>query len=166
MRSEIKWEIILKRRLKILTNPSQIDPKMVPNSWKLDFWSCLGALWAPSWRQDGPRATPKSKNRKKYIILVWPMGSKIKLKSIKTLMKNRLDFCNDFETTFSRSWIDFGSKIVSQIRGGSLFQPRCEYARSVILNNPPIVLPYLSTLEASIFDLKMYICQLFVRKRF
>ena len=38
-------------------------------------------------------------------------------KSKKNLLKNRLDFCNNFETTFSRSWIDFWSKNLSKMRG-------------------------------------------------
>ena len=38
-------------------------------------------------------------------------------KSLKNLLKNRLDFCNDFESTFSGSWIDFESKNLSKMRG-------------------------------------------------
>ena len=38
-------------------------------------------------------------------------------KSTKKLMKNQPDFCNDFERTFFRSWVDFGSKNVSKMRG-------------------------------------------------
>ena len=90
---------------------------MVPNSRKFDLWSCPGALWAPSWRQDGPRATPRAKFNQKYSILGWPVGSKMEPKSIKNLMKNRLDFCNDFESTFSGSWVDFCSKNLSKMRG-------------------------------------------------
>ena len=45
------------------------------------------------------------------------MGSKMEQKSIKNLMKNQPDFCNDFESTFSRSWVDFGSKNLSKMRG-------------------------------------------------
>ena len=45
------------------------------------------------------------------------MGSKMEPKSIKNLIKNRLDFRNDFETTFLRSWVDFGSKNLSKMRG-------------------------------------------------
>ena len=44
------------------------------------------------------------------------MGSKMEPKSIKNLMKIRFDFC-DFETVFSRSWDDFGSKNLSEMRG-------------------------------------------------
>ena len=71
------------------------------NSRKIDLWSCPGTLWAPSWRQDGPRATPRAKKHKKYSILGWPVGSKMEPKSIKSLIKNRLDFCNEVDTTFS-----------------------------------------------------------------
>ena len=90
---------------------------MRPNSRKIDLWSCPGALWAPSWRQDGPRATPRANFDETCLILGWPVGSKMEPKSIKNLMKNRLDFCNDFESTFSRSWVDFGSKNLSKMRG-------------------------------------------------
>ena len=96
---------------------SQIDPQMRPNSRKIGLWSCPGALWAPSWRQYGPRATSRAKVNEKYSILGWPVGSKMEPKSIKNLMKNRLDFCNDFESTFSRSWVDFGAKNLSKMRG-------------------------------------------------
>ena len=91
----------MKDLLKIFENSLKIDPKMVPNSWKIDIWSCLGALWAPSGRQDDPRATPRAKFNEKYSILGWPMRSKMEPKSIKNLMKNHIDFYNDFETTFS-----------------------------------------------------------------
>ena len=90
---------------------------MVPNPLKIDLWSGLGALWAPSWRQDGPRATPRAKNDEKYKILGWPVGSKMEPKSIKNQIKNRLNFCNDFKSTFFRSWVDFGCKNLSKMRG-------------------------------------------------
>ena len=90
---------------------------MVLNSWKIDLRSRLGALWAPAWRQDGPRATPRANFSEKYSILGWPVASKMEPKSIKNLIKNRLDFCKDFGTTFSRSWVDFGSKKLSKLRG-------------------------------------------------
>ena len=89
---------------------------MVLNSWKIDLRSRLGALWAPSWRQDGPKATPRANFDEKYSISGWPVGSKMEPKLVKNLIKNRLDFCNDFETTFSRSWVDFGSKNLSKMR--------------------------------------------------
>ena len=56
-------------RPEILEISSQIAPKMVLNSLKIDLQSCLGALWAPCWRQDGPRATPGAKNNDKSLIL-------------------------------------------------------------------------------------------------
>ena len=90
---------------------------MVPNSLKIDLQSCLGAPWAPSWRQDGPRATPRANFTEKCSNLGGAVGSKMEPKSIKNLIKNRLDFYNDFETTFSRSRVDFGSKHLSQMRG-------------------------------------------------
>ena len=94
------------------------------------------------------------------------MGPKMEPKSIKNLMKNHIDFYNDFETTFSRFWDDFGSKNLPKMKGpGSLFQPGCEYAKSVILNNPPMVLLYFSTLEAMIFYFNGDIFQLFFQRR-
>ena len=38
-------------------------------------------------------------------------------KSIKHLIKNRVDFCNDFEFLFFRSGVDFGSKNLSKMKG-------------------------------------------------
>ena len=117
MECDISLNLLLKVRSKIFIISSKIDPKMVPNSWKIDLWSCLGALWAPSWRQDGPRATPRAKFYEKYAILGWAVGSQMEPKSMKNLLGNRPDFYIDFETTFSWSWHDFGSKNLSQIRG-------------------------------------------------
>ena len=90
---------------------------MRPNSRKISLWSCPGALWAPSWRQYGPRATPRARFNEKYAILGWPVGSKMEPNSIKNLLKNQPDFCNDVESTFFRSWHDFGSKKLSKMRG-------------------------------------------------
>jgi hypothetical protein len=85
-------------------------------SWKIELWSCLGPLWVPSWRQDGPRVAPRAKNDEKCWTLGRPVGSKMEPKSIKNLIKNRVDFCNDFECHFFRSWVDFGSKNLSKMR--------------------------------------------------
>ena len=90
---------------------------MVQISWKFELWSCLGALWAPSWRQDGSRMAPRAKINEKCLILGLPVGSKMEPKSIKNLIKIRVDFCNDFEFLFFRSWVDFGSKKLSKMRG-------------------------------------------------
>ena len=38
-------------------------------------------------------------------------------KSIKNLIKIRVDFCNDFEFLFFRSWVDLSSKNLSKMRG-------------------------------------------------
>ena len=54
---------------------------MVENSWKIELWSRLGALWAPSWRQDGPRVAPRVKINEKCLILVLPVGSEMEPKS-------------------------------------------------------------------------------------
>ena len=147
----------------LLQNPLQDGPK----SLKIELWGCLGALWRPSWPQDGSRSTPRAKNNEKWWILECPGGSKMGPKSRKSQMKNHIDFYNDFETTFSRFGEDFGSKTSPKWGvAGSLFQPRDEYTKSVILNNPPMVLLYFSILEALIFDLKGYIFQVFFRMRF
>ena len=54
----------------------------------------------------------------------------------------------DFGATFTRSWDDLRSKKFSKMRGlGVVFSPCCEYARSVILNDPPSFLLYFSILE-------------------
>ena len=157
----------IKKLLNVLRNLSNNEPKMVQHYWKINLWSRLGALWAHSWRQDSPRVVPRARVDEKYSTLGWPMGCKMNPKSIKHLMENILDFCNDFEGTFSRSCIDFGSKNLSKMRvSGAFFQPCYEYVKSVIWNNPPIVLLYFSTLKASIFDLKRCIFQLFFRSRF
>ena len=65
---------------------------MRPNSRKIGLWSCPGALWAPSWRQYGPRATPRAEFNEKYSILRWPVGSKMEPKSIKNWWKSHLIF--------------------------------------------------------------------------
>ena len=89
---------------------------MRANSRKIDLWSCPGTLWAPSWRQYGPRAASRARFNEKYLILGWPVGSNMEPKSTKNLMKNQLDFYNEFESTFSRSWADSGSKNLSKMR--------------------------------------------------
>ena len=37
-------------------------------------------------------------------------------KSIINLIKNRIDFCNDFECLFFRSWVDFDSENLSKMK--------------------------------------------------
>ena len=86
-------------------------------SLKIELWSSLGTLWGLSRRQDGSRSTPRGKINEKSSISGGPMGSKMEPKSIKNLMKICFDFCCDFEIVFSRSWIDFGSKNLSKMRG-------------------------------------------------
>ena len=41
----------------------------------------------------------------------------MELKSIKNLIKYRMNFESDFETTFSRSWAEVGAKNLSEMRG-------------------------------------------------
>ena len=59
---------------------------------KIDLRGCLGALWGPSWRQDGARATTRAKTIEKYTILGSPWGSKMKPKWNKNLIKNQMIF--------------------------------------------------------------------------
>ena len=117
---------------------------MVPNSLKIELWSRLGALWARAWRQDGLRATPRANFNEKYSILGWPVGSKMEVKSIKNLIKNRLDCCNDFERTFSQSWVGLRVTFSSLLR----ICEKCDF------NNTPMF-------GGLIFDLKMCIFRLF-----
>ena len=77
----------------------------------------LEPSWSTFGTQDGPRVAPKLKSNEKSTILVWPVESKMEPKSIKNLMKNQPEFCNDFEGTFFRSWVDFGSKNLSKMEG-------------------------------------------------
>ena len=149
----------------IFENSFKIDPKMVPNSWKIDLWSCLGALWAPFWRQGGPRATARPRKHEKYKIFWWLQGSQMISKLVKKVIENRVDFRSDLERLF----LDLGSILDPKTDpkwgvSGSFVQPLCKYAKSVIWNNPPSFLLYFSTLKALIFDLKGGIFQLFFRR--
>ena len=134
---------------------------MVPDSWKIDLRSRLGALWAPAWRQDGPRATPRANFDEKYSILGWPVGSKMEPKSINNMIENRLDFCNDFESTFSRSWVDFASKNLSKMRGLRVtFSTSLRICEKCDFEQPSNGFAiFFSTLRGSIFDLKRCIFQ-------
>ena len=50
------------------------------------------------------------------------MGSKMEEKSKTNLCKNRYDFRTNIRTTFSQSWVDFGTNKLSKMRVlGSLF---------------------------------------------
>ena len=91
----------------------------------------------------------------------------MELKSMKNLIKNRMNFKSDFETTFSRYWAEVGVKNLSEMRvWGSFFRHRCEDAKSIILDNPPTFFICFSILKASILELKAYIFQSFFRRRF
>ena len=70
-------------------------------------WSQNGAKMEPKWNQNGAKMEPNWSQK----------GSKMKPKSVKNLIEIRLDFCNDFECLFFRSWLDFGSKNLSNMRG-------------------------------------------------
>ena len=91
----------------------------------------------------------------------------MELKSMKNLIKNRMNFKSDFETTFSRYWAEVGVKNLSEMRvWGSFFRHRCEDAKSIILDNAPTCFLCFSILKASILELKAYIFQSFFRRRF
>ena len=92
------------------------------------------------------------------------MGSKMEPKSKNIWWKINLIFVTISKALF----LDLGSILVPKTSpkwkvSGLLFQPCCEYARSVILNNPPIVLLYFSTLEASIFNHKKFFFMCFFK---
>ena len=107
----------IKNQLRNLTksfeNWPQNGPNFLENRVLEPSWSTLGA----SWRQDGPRVAPRVKINEKCLILGVPMGSKMEPKLVKNLIKFRVDFCNVFKYLFFRSWIDFGSKNLSKMRG-------------------------------------------------
>ena len=64
----------------------------------------------------GAKMAARLKKHKKTKILGSPGGSKMEAKSLKNLLKNRLDFCIYFDTSFSPSWFGFGSKNLSKVR--------------------------------------------------
>ena len=88
-----------------------------PNSWKIGFWYRLGALWAPSWRQDTAKATPGPEFNKKYSIFRCPVGSKMGKNLEKTIYKNRYDFRTDIRTTFFSFLGRFWYQKLSKMRG-------------------------------------------------
>ena len=63
---------------------------------KIEPWGCPGALWGASWRQDGARATTRAKMNEKCQTLGSHRGTKMELKSMKNLLKNRMNFKSDF----------------------------------------------------------------------
>ena len=101
----------------------------------LEFW---GGPWGPKWSQ----------NRLK----IW---LKIDLIFVKISEPLFLDLGSILDPKSSPKWG------VS----GSLFRPCCEYAKSVIWNNPPTFLLHFSILGPSIFDLKCYNFHDFFRSR-
>ena len=158
---------MLKKKIEHLQKSFKIRSKMVQNSWKIDIRSSLGALQAPAWRQDSPRATPRANFDEKYSILGWLLGSKIEPKVIKNLIENRLDFCNDFETTFSRYSIDFGSKNLSKMSGLRVtFSTLLRICEKCDFEQPSNGFAIFFDFRRVDFRLKRYILQLFFRRRF
>ena len=76
------------------------------------------------WPQNPQKSTPRevleglghplgakmAQQQKKYPFLGSPRGSKMDPKSIKKMIKNQVDFINDFEPIFFRSWVDLGTQ--------------------------------------------------------
>ena len=93
----------------------QNRPQECPKSLKIDLWCCLGALWGPSWRQDGAKAATRPGKHKKYQILESPWGSKIQPKSIKVWIE-KIFFGKDLGYDFARPWNDFGTQNLSKIK--------------------------------------------------
>ena len=96
------------------------------------------------------------------------MGSKMEPKLVKNLIKFRVDFCNVFEYPFSRSWIDFGSKNLSKMRGlGVTFSTSLRICEKCDFEQPSYGFAiFFSTLGWSIFDLKRYMFQVFFLRCF
>ena len=112
----VKSKKLCYKQNKINRKYSKICSKIVPNSWKNGVWYHLGALWAPSWRQDTAKTTPGADFHEKRRIFRCPVGSKMEQKSEKNLYKNRYDFLADVRTTFSHFFVDFGTKKLSKMR--------------------------------------------------
>ena len=79
-------------KLRSVRNLFEHRPEEGPKSLKIELWGCLGALWGPSWRQDGARAATRAKLNRKCEILGSPRGAKMEPKSMQILMKKRMIF--------------------------------------------------------------------------
>ena len=89
------------------------------------------------------------------------------LKSMEHLIKNRMNFKSDFETTFSRSWAEVGAKNLSEMRGlRVIFSTSLRRCEKYDLEQPSNVFLCFSILKASILELKGYIFQVFFRRHF
>ena len=73
-------------------NRCKIVPENGGKYEKIEPWGCLGALWGPSWRQDGARAATRAKLTRKFEILGSPRGAKMEPKSMKIMMKKYMIF--------------------------------------------------------------------------
>ena len=157
----------IKHKLRNLAKSFENWPQNGTNFLELRALELLGALWAPSWRQDGSRMAPRAKINEKCSIWGLPVGSKMEPKWIKNLVKNRIDFCNDFEFLFFPSWVDLGSKNLSQMRGlGVTFSTSLRVCEKCDFEQSLMVLLHFSTLGGSIFDFKRYIFQMFFKDAF
>ena len=104
---------------RICENVIQNRVKNGPKSLKIKLWASLGALWGPSWRQDGAKTTTRAKINEKSRIWESLGDAKMerKKRSIKNLTKNQQISWSDFETTCARSWAEVGPKNVAEMRG-------------------------------------------------
>ena len=140
---------------------------MVHYSWKIELWSRLGALWAPLGAKMAQEWHQEQKMMKNVEFWGGPWGPKWGQNQLKIWFKFDLIFVTISSALFSDLESILAPKTSPKWKVlGSLFQPRCGYARSVILNNPPMVLLYFSILGESIFDLKRYIFQMFFERCF
>jgi hypothetical protein len=111
-----RFEISLKWQWKVIKICTKIVPRrsqIIKNRPLGLSWTTLGTLLAPRWRRGDNKRFKKLRIYDFWVVQVLRMDQK----SIQNVTKNCMFFNSDFETCFSRSWVDFVSKKLFKMRG-------------------------------------------------